>query len=159
MAPFATECRELVHDNHARARSQRRDPHEVEQNPCAELCRQVGIRRGVQAEQHGSTRSQSILQRQPGPEALRRRTLEHQPEPRSKAGDALMLGRAESTDLCGESFRLGHTAEAAQQFQQNLRVQVAKNHFWCALDGCDVQRLEHPEQIALRRGAIHVRVA
>jgi len=52
MPTFTSECRELVDDDEARSRTHGGHPHQVQQDPCADLRRQLRVRRGIQAEQH-----------------------------------------------------------------------------------------------------------
>jgi hypothetical protein len=59
---LASQSGELVDDDEAGARSLRRDAHQVEQNPGAELRGERRVSCGVEAEEHGSSGLDCILE-------------------------------------------------------------------------------------------------
>jgi hypothetical protein len=57
-----TERRELIDDDERRSGTERRNAHEVEQDPCANLGYQLGVGRRVQAEQDRLACAECIFQ-------------------------------------------------------------------------------------------------
>jgi hypothetical protein len=158
VAAFAAERRELVDDDQAGSGSSCGDTHQVEQQPGANLRGQRRVGCGVEAEEHDSVVADGVLQGHAGSEVLPGDSLDDEAEPSPEAGDALALELAESVDLTGQSSRLRH-AKLAQRGQQLVGIEEVEYELGCPLEAGQVDRLDQPQQIALRCGAVDVCVA
>lgn len=158
MTTLTPERRELVHDDERWSRSERGNADQVEQDPGADLCRQLGVRCRVQAEQHRLACTKRILQREAWAQIWCRNSFENQTEPRAEAGETLALDLPELLDVANESLRCGRVGNIAQQIDERQWIEVLEQPLGRAFHMSQLECLEDPQRVSLCRCAIHVGV-
>jgi hypothetical protein len=136
----------------------RGDTHQVEQHPGADFRRQGRVGCSIQAEEHGLSVANDVLQGESGPKVLPGNPFDDESEACSESGDTLAFELAESVDETAQSGGL-RCAEVAQQGHEPIRFEKLEYAVGRPLQAGQVDRLDQPQQVTLRGCSIDVCIA
>jgi hypothetical protein len=158
MPALASERGELVNNDEAGSGSLGRDAHQIKQDPRADLRCECRIGGGVETEEYGLSGLDGILQRQSWSEVLARDTFDDESEARPEPGHAFAFELAKTVNLAAQSsgFR---SVEVAQQGRELVGFEEIQHLLRCPPQAGHVDRVDQPQQVALRGSAIDVGLA